>query len=128
VGQKIGQPVLVVIGDPSPLADEGAVGAGGRDRPDDVGGTGLGEPGAQGPLASQGARDPTFVSVAVPSWLVVDRGDLGVGGGGGGQDLVDRSAAGGDEGGDRGEPRDLPAGVGLRSIACQSSRSASGPA
>ena len=54
MGQKIGQPVLVVVGGPSPLADEGAVGAGGRDRPDDVGGPALGEPGAQGPVPTQG--------------------------------------------------------------------------
>ncbi len=44
IDQEVPEPALVCVSAPASFVDEGAVGAGGGDRPDDVGGLGLGEP------------------------------------------------------------------------------------
>ena len=105
--------MFVLVGRPPPFADEGAVGAGGADRPDDVGGLSFGESFAERSFAGQGARDPALVFVARLPLLLVDGGDLGVSASGPSHDLVDRGAAVADASRDLGEQSELPVWVGL---------------
>jgi hypothetical protein len=89
------------------------VGAGVGQCPQDVGGAGLGEPGAQRAPAGQGPGDPALVGVPGPLPLPVQRRDLRVRAGRRRHDFGQGRDAVADPGGDAGQQGDLPLRVGL---------------